>query len=88
MSYKLHVTNEEVQVRRKIHSATGEYYELLTLVKKRKLRCFGRVSRSSVLAKKILYGTVYGKRRGRKKKRWGTILKSGQEWICQLNKGS
>ena len=36
VSYKDHVTNEEV--RRKIQAAIGEYDELLTLVKKRKLR--------------------------------------------------
>ena len=51
-SYKDHVTNEEV--RRKIQAAIGEYGELLTLVKKRKLRWFGHVSRSSGLAKIIL----------------------------------
>ena len=34
--HKDHVTNEEV--RRKIQAAIGEYDELLTLVKKRKLR--------------------------------------------------
>ena len=43
--YKDHVTNEEA--RRKIQAATGEYEELLTLVKKRKLRWFGHVSWSS-----------------------------------------
>ena len=36
ISYKDHVTNEEV--RRKIQAAIGEYDELLTLFKKRKLR--------------------------------------------------
>ena len=51
-SYKDHVTNEEI--RRKIQAAIGEYDELLTLVKKRKLRWFGHVSRSSGLAKTIL----------------------------------
>ena len=45
ISYKDHVTNGEV--RRKIQAAIGEYHELLTLVKKRKLRWFGHVSRSS-----------------------------------------
>ena len=69
ISYKDHVTNEEV--RRKIQAAIGEYDELLTLVKKRKLRWFDHVSRSSGLAKTILQGTVKGKRkRGRQKKRW------------------
>ena len=52
ISYKDHVTNEEV--RRKIQSAIEECDELLTLVKKRKLIWFGHVSRSSGLAKTIL----------------------------------
>ena len=54
ISHKLLVTNEEV--RRKIQTAIGEYDELLTLVKKRKLRWFRHVSRSSGLAKTILHG--------------------------------
>ena len=45
ISYKDHVTNKEVG--RKIQAAIGEYDELLTLVKKRKLSWFGHVSRSS-----------------------------------------
>ena len=71
ISYRDHVTNEEV--RRKI----GEYDELLTLVKKRKRRWFGHVSRFSGLAKTILQGTVKGKKRGRQKKRWEGNIK---EW--------
>ena len=67
ISYKDHVTNEEV--RKKIQATIGEYDELLTLVKKRKLRWSGHVSRSSGLTKTILQGTVKGKRkRGRQKK--------------------
>ena len=76
ISYKDHVTNEEV--RRKIQAAIGEYDELLTLVKKRQLRLFGHVSRSSGLAKTILQDTVKGKRkRGRQKNRWEDNIK---EW--------
>ena len=74
ISYKNHVSNEEV--RRKIQAAIGEYDELLTLVKKRKLRWFGHVSRSSGVAKTIVQGTVKGKR-GRQKKRWEDNIK---EW--------
>ena len=59
ISYKDHVTNEEV--RRKIQAAIGEN-DQLTLVKKQKLGRFGHVSRSSGLAKTILQGTVKGKR--------------------------
>ena len=50
--------NEEV--RRKIRAATGEYDELLALVKQRKLKWSGHVSRSSDLAKTIIQGTVKG----------------------------
>ena len=74
ISYKDHVTNEEV--RRKIKAAIGEYDELLTLVKKRKLRWFGHVSRCSGLAKTILQRTMKRKR-GRQKKRWEGNIK---EW--------
>ena len=86
ISFKDHVTNEEV--RRRIQAAIGEYDELLALVKKRKLRWFGHVSRSSGLAKTIIHGTAKGKRkkadrrRGRK-----TISKSGQEWTLPAQLG-
>ena len=43
-----HVTNEKV--RRKLQAAIGEYDELLTMVKKPKLRWFGHVSWPSGLA--------------------------------------
>ena len=88
ISYKDHVTNEEV--RRKIQAAIGEYDELLTLVKKRKLRWFGHVSRSSGLAKTILQGTVKGKRKEKEadRRRGGkTISKSGQEWTLPAQLG-
>ena len=69
ISNKGNVTNEEV--RRKIPAAIGEYDELPTLMKKRKRKWFGHVSRSSVLAKTILQGTAKEKgKRGRQKKRW------------------
>ena len=67
ISYKDHVTNEEV--RAKIQQAIGPH-EDLTIVKRRKLQWYGDVSRSSGLAKTILQGTVKGGRRqGRKRKR-------------------
>ena len=73
ISYKDHVTNEEV--RRKIQAAIGEYDELLTLVKKGKLSWFGHVSRSSGLAKTVLQGTVKGiRKRGRQKIGWLVVL--------------
>ena len=85
ISYKDHVTNKEVC--RKIQAAIGEYDKLLILVKKWRLRWFGHVSKSSGLAKTILQGTVKGKRRGRHKKRWKTILKSGQKWNLSAQLG-
>ena len=78
ISYKNYVTNEEV--RRKIQAAIviGKYDELLTLVKKWKLRWFDHVSRSPGLAKTILQSTVKGKgKKGRQKKRWEGSIK---EW--------
>ena len=72
--YKDHVTNEAV--RNKIKQAIGPYDDLLTTVKKRKLKWYGHVSRSSGLAKTILQGTVRGgRRRGRQKKRWEDNIK-------------
>ena len=69
ISYKDHVTNEEV--RAKIQQAIGPHEDLLTIVKRRKLQWYGHVSRSSGLAKTILQGTVEGgKRQGRQRKRW------------------
>ena len=69
ISYKDHVTNEEV--RAKIQQATGPHEDLLTIVRRCKLQWYGHVSRSSGLAKTILQGTVKGRRRqGRQRKRW------------------
>ena len=46
------------------------HYDLLTMVKKRKFRCYGHISGSSGMAKTILQGTVKRtRRRERQKKR-------------------
>ena len=75
ISYKDHVTNEEVCA--KIQKAIGPHEELLTIIKRRKLQCYGHVSHSSGLAKTILQGTVKGGRRqGRQRKRREDI----REW--------
>ena len=70
ISYKDHVTNEEVQA--KIQQANGPHEDLLTIVKRRKLQWYGHVSRSSGLAKTILLArhSERGRRQGRQKKRW------------------
>ena len=69
ISYKDHVTNEEV--RAKIQQAIGPHEVLLTIVKRCKMQWYGHVSRLSGLAKAILQGTVKrGRRQGRQRKRW------------------
>ena len=64
ISYKDHVTNEEV--RAKIQQAIELHEDLLTIVKRRKLQWYSHVSRSTGLAKTILQGTV---KRGKKTRR-------------------
>ena len=76
ISYKDHVTNEEV--RAKIQQSIGSSEDLLTNVKRRKLQWYEHVFRSPGLAKTILQGTVEGGRRqGRQKKRWEDNIR---EW--------
>ena len=71
------MTNEDVRDR--IQNAIRVHDDLLTMVKKRKLRWCGHISRSSGMAKTILLRTVKGaRRRGRQKKRWEDNIK---EWI-------
>ena len=76
ISYKDHVTNEEVGA--KIQQAIGPHEDFLTIVKRLKLQWHGLVSRSSGLAKTILQGTVKGGRRqGRQRKKWEDNIR---EW--------
>ena len=49
ISYKDHATNQEM--RAKIQRAVEPHEDLLTIVKRRKMQCYGHVSRSSGLAK-------------------------------------
>ena len=82
-----HITNEEVKAR--IGNAIGPYEDLLTSVKRRKLKWYGHVTRSSGLAKTILQGTVQGgRRRGRQRKRWEDNITewTGLEWNILLRK--
>ena len=85
ISYKDHVTNEEVCA--KIQKATGPHEDLLTIIKRRKLQWYGHVSGSSGLAKTILQDTVKGERRqGRQRKRWEYNIKkwTGLEFAKSL----
>ena len=93
ISYKDHVTNEEV--RAKIQQVIGPHEDLLTIAKRRKLQWCGHVSRSSGLAKTTLQG---GGRQGRQRKRWGdNIIKwagleftpsPGGQWRTGKNGGN
>ena len=87
ISYRDHITNEEVKVR--TGNAIGSYEDLLTSVKRRKLKWYGHVTRSSGLAKTVLQGTAQdGTRRGRQRKRWEDNIKewTGLEWNILLRK--
>ena len=84
ISYKDHVTNEEV--RAKIQQAIRPHRDLLTIVKRRILQWYGHVSLSSGLAKTTLQGTVKGGRRqGRLRKRWEDNIRHG---VRQVPEGS
>ena len=88
ISYRDHVTNEEVCA--KIHQAIGPHEDLLTIVRRRKLKWYGHVSRSSGLAKTTLQGTVKGgRRRGRQKKKMGRQhQRMDRHGVCQVSEGS
>ena len=60
ISYKDHVTNEEV--RPKIQQTIGPHEDLLTIVKSRRLKWYGHVSCSSCLAKTISRHSERGKK--------------------------
>ena len=83
--YKDNVTNEEV--RRKIKTAIGEYDELLTLVKKQKLRWFGHVSRNSGLDNPSGHSESKKKKEADRGRGGKTISKSGQEWTLPAQLG-
>ena len=90
ISYKDHVTNEEVLAQQAIRP----HEDLLTTVKRRKLQWYSHVSRSSGLAKPILKGSVKGGRRqGRQRKRWEdnirewTSLEFGKSQRAVKNRG-
>ena len=77
ISYKDHVTKEEAL--NKIQNTTGVHDDLLTMVKKRKLRSrYGHISRSSGMAKTVLQGTVKGARRRGRQKKWEDNI---EEWM-------
>ena len=61
-----------------VRTAAGPFVELLRVVKKRKLKWFGHVTRGTGLSKTIMQGTVPGKRgRGRPRRAWTDNIR---EW--------
>ena len=76
ISHRDHITNEEVKTR--TGNTIGPYEDLLTSVKRRKLKWYGHVTRSSGLAKTV----QGGRRRGRQRKRWEDNIRvwTGLEW--------
>ena len=82
ISYKDHVTNEEV--RNRIQNAIGVHDDLLTMVKKRKFRWYGHISRSFGMAKTILQGTVKGARRREEDRRRDGKITSRNWWEWSL----
>ena len=76
ISYKDRITNEEVTKR--IRQVIGLWEDLLTTVKKRKLKWYGHITRSTGLTTTFLQGTVQGgRKKGGQKKRWEDNIR---EW--------
>ena len=79
ISYRDHISNKEVKTR--IDNAIGPYEDLLTSVKRRKLRWYRHVTQSSGLAKTVLQGTIQGGRqRGRQRKWWEDNVRVDWPW--------
>ena len=85
ISYKDHVTNEEV--RTKIQQAIRPHEDLLMIVNRRRLQWYGHVFRSSGLAKTILQGTVIGGSRQGRGRGGKTTLGNGQAWSSASPRG-
>ena len=80
ISYLEHKTNN--WVRSKISVLVGAQEPLMATVKRRKLACFGHVTRHDSLSKTILQGTFEGgPRRSRQRKCWMDNIK---EWTSLL----
>ena len=76
ISFRDRITNEDV--RNWVRAAIGPHDDLLSIIKTRKLRWYGHVTRATGLANTIMQGTVPGgRRRGRPKKCWHDNIK---EW--------
>ena len=80
ISCRDHTTNEQVKAR--IRNAIGPYKDFLTSMKRRKLKRYGHVTRSSGLAKTTLHGTVQGGRwTGKQRKWWEDNIRVDWPWM-------
>ena len=89
ISHKDHVANKEVCA--KIQQAIGSHKDLLTIVKRRKLKWYGHVSRSPGLAKKKKHLARYSEREEKtrqKKEVGGQHLGMDRPGVCQILEGS
>ena len=76
ISYRNHVTNEEV--RNNIRNAIRPYEDLITTLRKHKLRRYGHITRSTGLAKMILPGTAqWGEGKTERKRDEKTTYQNG-----------
>ena len=86
ISYKDHVTNEEVYA--KSQQAIGPHEDLLTIAKRRKLQWYGHVSRSSGWPKPSCKAQRKGQEDKADKGRGGkTALGNGQAWSLPSPRG-
>ena len=79
ISFRDRITND---VRNRVRATIGPHDDLLSIVKTRKLRWYGHVTRATGLANTIMQGTVPGgRRRGRPKNYWNDNIKEWTELL-------
>ena len=85
ISYKDHVANEGVCAN--VQQAIGRHEDLLTIVKRRQLKWYGLVSRSSGLSKTILQGTLKEEEDKADRKKGGKTSGNRQAWSSPSPRG-
>ena len=77
------MTNEEV--RNRIQNATGVHDDLLTMVKKWKLKWYDHISSSSGMAKTIVRDSERSKKERKTEEEMGKITsRNGREWGWEI----
>ena len=80
ISYKDHITNEEVYA--KTQQAIVPHEDMLTIVKRCRLQWYGHISSSSGLAKTTLRGTMKGGKKTRQTEKRDVKTRSGNGQAC------